>query len=295
MEGFSVQLERDPENQKFRLAWVSESVTSSAPFLHREYVFETSPDLIEWTTLEEVTTGGAFPEASRQLDRTLPATGDRLFVRVSARLNLPGADLRDFDLSGADLRGANLAGTDLTGADLTGAILDGADLSGARLDGTLLAGARLIETRMDEVDLDGLNLAQVDLGGIIGAARLSRLPGDPDADAALVMPALGFEGSPEDMAANDPDLPCLGVSIRHAMVMLKPGVTVAEVNQLVEKYNAVIVGCEPADQWFGRGVLMLEFPSSSVLALYKETESLRNESIVAASARAARRRGGLGG
>ena len=88
-------------------------------------------------------------------------------------INLPGADLRRYDLSyrylkqanlrNARLTNANLYMTDLSGACLAGADLTGADLSATNLTGTDLRGANLnganfLIADMQQTMLEGANL-----------------------------------------------------------------------------------------------------------------------------------------
>lgn len=66
--------------------------------------------------------------------------------KVSAIINLNGADLTDAYLSAADLHGADLSGADLSGAYLHGANLHDADLSVANLTDANLTDANLSGT-----------------------------------------------------------------------------------------------------------------------------------------------------
>ena len=87
--------------------------------------------------------------------------------------DLPAADLSKADLSKAHLFGANLSGADLSGADLSGADLSraklsgadlsGADLSWAKLSGADLHGAQLSEAQLPAADLSRADLSKADL------------------------------------------------------------------------------------------------------------------------------------
>ena len=75
-------------------------------------------------------------------------------------VDLSGVDLSGVDLSGADLLEANLSGADLSGANLLEADLSGADLSGADLSGADLSGVRLIEADLSWAEFPGADLSR---------------------------------------------------------------------------------------------------------------------------------------
>jgi hypothetical protein len=100
------------------------------------------------------------------------------------KANLPGMDLRQYDLSGANLNRANLSevnlrSTSISGADLNGANLFQAILCGADLSKADLSGASLFGADCSLADLGGTNLSKADLrdvnfsGAILGGADLS--------------------------------------------------------------------------------------------------------------------------
>ena len=96
------------------------------------------------------------------------------------RLDLSGANLREWRFSGANLSGANLSEADLSGANLSEANLSEADLSGANLSEANLSGANLSGANLSEADLSGANLSgailsEADLpGAILSGAILSK-------------------------------------------------------------------------------------------------------------------------
>jgi uncharacterized protein YjbI with pentapeptide repeats len=87
-------------------------------------------------------------------------------LRIKARIQLKGADLRGAQLEGADLSEAQLEGADLSEAQLEGADLFEAQLEGAYLRGAQLKGADLFEAQLEGADLSE---AQLEGAGLIGA------------------------------------------------------------------------------------------------------------------------------
>ena len=81
------------------------------------------------------------------------------------KLDLSGANLREWRFSAANLCGADLCGADLCGADLPGVDLSKADLSKAHLSEAHLSEAHLSEADLFEADLSGANLSRADLCG----------------------------------------------------------------------------------------------------------------------------------
>ena len=94
--------------------------------------------------------------------------------------NLFEANLSEADLSEADLRGANLSWADLSEANLSGTKLSRADLRRAKLPGADLRGAKLLEADLSGADLSGADLRGADLRGakLLEAKLLeAKLPG----------------------------------------------------------------------------------------------------------------------
>ena len=79
------------------------------------------------------------------------------------KANLSSANLSEADLDSADLTGANLVKADLSGANLTNASLAGADLSKVNLTNASLAGADLSGANLTNANLVDMNLANVNL------------------------------------------------------------------------------------------------------------------------------------
>lgn len=101
---------------------------------------------------------------------------------ASARMVMPGQDLRGFhieevDLTDADLRGTNLSGQRLVGRSFAGANLSGAEFAGAVLIGCDLTGAVLTGSRWRRAALLGVTGA--DRPELAEAAVSGRDPVDP--------------------------------------------------------------------------------------------------------------------
>ena len=123
------------------------------------------------------TAAGTAPEPAREDVR---AVMDAIAARSDAgiaveqkekgfRLDLRGANLREWRFSEANLFGANLFK-----ADLSGAVLGGLNLSVANLSGAVLFGANLSGANLSVANLSGANLSGAVLGGAnLGGANLS--------------------------------------------------------------------------------------------------------------------------
>ena len=262
------------------ISWTSEAILAEPPFLHYEFQLESSTDLMVWTPAAEAIAGGAQDFAALSHSLALPLTNAQVFVRLAYRLNLPGADLSGLDLGGTDLRSANLTNANLSGADLTNADLSGADLSGAVLINATLAGATLTGTDLGNVNLDGLDLTGVDLGQIQGTPQLSQVTANPAGRASELVPSIPYNSDGLDFAREDPDAPPLGVSMKHAMILLKTNITVGELNALLAEEGASIIGSEPEDATISGAMLMVRFPTASVSELLELTERLGTDARV---------------
>ena len=265
------------------VAWTSTSLTPAAPFLHYEFQVQHSADLVAWENSTTFIPGGFLGSASLPHTFRLLTTATHDFVRLSYRLNMPGADLSGLDLSGADLTGAELTGANLAGADLSGAILDGAilggtDLTGANLDGATFAGADL-----QDVNLDGIDLTGVDLSGTVGTPILTQVTADPAGNAGELVPDLAYDPAGGELVADDAVVPGI-VSTHDAMVMLTTNATVGELNTLLAAHGASIVASSSADETSPNAVLMARFPTANAQELYDLTVALNDESIVEAAA-----------
>ncbi len=260
------------------VAWTSTSLTPAEPFLHYEYQVQHSLDLVAWEDSTTFIPGGFLGSASLPHTFPLLTTATHDFVRLSYRLNMPGADLSGLDLSGADLRDANLAGANLSGSVFDGALLAGADLTGATLDGATFNGANL-----DDVNLDGFDLTDLDLSTIEGTPLLTQVTADPAGEAGAGVPHLPYNADPGDLVANDPNLPGV-LSTRNAMVMLRTNATVGQLNALLAAHGASIVASSPSDKTLPNAVLMMRFPTTNAQDLYDLTVALNDDPIVEAAA-----------
>ena len=91
------------------------------------------------------------------------------------RLDLSGANLREWRFPGANLSGVNLSGANLVGAKLSKANLSGVNLSGVDLSGADLSKANLSGANLPDVNLSGVDLSGVDLSGVdLSGAKLSK-------------------------------------------------------------------------------------------------------------------------
>ncbi len=251
------------------VAWQSDSITTNTPYLHYEFQLETSLDLLGWTNFGSLIPGGVLSNRSVTHRVPLARTNRFAFYRLNYRLNAPGVDLSGADLSGTDLRNANLSGANLSNAILTEAQLSGANLAGALLNG---------------VNFDGIELAGVNLDGALGVSPLAQLIAPADADAAEYLPYMRYQYNPVDFSVNDPEFPGPGVSIRNAMVMLRTNVTVGQLNALLQRENASIVSCAPRDALLPNALLTVRFPTTNAMDLYRLTQRLITEPIIAAAA-----------
>jgi uncharacterized protein YjbI with pentapeptide repeats len=259
------------------VSWASPSLTPAAPFVHYEFQVQYSGNLTAWENAALIP-GGFLSSASVSRSFRLPATNAQGFVRLSYRLNMPGANLSGLDLSGADLRGANLAGANLSGTRLDGALLGGADLTGANLTGSTLAGANL-----QDVDLTGFDLSGLDLSTILGMPVLTQVTANPFGKAADLVPRLPYNAGTRDFVAGDSEVPGI-VSTRNAMVMLKTNATVGQLNALLAAHGASIVGSSPADATLRHAVLVARFSTTSAQELHDLTVALTSDPIVEAAA-----------
>ena len=257
--------------------WNSPSLTPTEPFVHYEFQVQYSANLTAWENVALIP-GGFLGSASVDRVFRLPTTNAQGFVRLTYRLNMPGANLSGLDLSGADLRGANLAGANLSGTRLDGALLGGADLTGANLPGATFAGANL-----QDVNLNGFDLTGIDLSTTLGTPLLTRVTGNPTGNAAQLVPHLPYNATTRDLVDGDPEVPGI-VSTRNAMVMLKTNATVGQLNALLAAHGASIVAVRPADATLPNALLMARFQTTNALQLFDLAATLTNNPIVEASA-----------
>jgi hypothetical protein len=247
--------------------------------LHYDFQLETSSNLVAWTAAGASIPGGILTVSSVPHTLQIPKNSNTGFFRLRCVLNVPGADLTGVELSGSNLRGANLAGAMLTKANL-----GGADLSGANLGGARLAGANLAGTILTQVSLDGLDLGGVDLTQIEGMPLLTRLNADPTADVATLLPHLAYNPDLKDIAVDDPDMGSSVFSKKNAMVVIKAGTTVGQLNSLITKYGATIVGSAPKDAILPNNLVMLRFTTQSATQLWSVVEALKQEPPVSSAA-----------
>ena len=112
-------------------------------------------------------------------DRTIESPA-RVYRVYLARIQLPGARLRDANLERAYLRNANLGGADLGDAYLEGAWLFEANLGGADLRDAYLGGANLLNANLEgailwNANLEGANVQGANLEGAdLSDANLER-------------------------------------------------------------------------------------------------------------------------
>jgi subtilisin family serine protease len=265
------------------ISWISESLTPTPPFVHYEFQLQLSSDLDGWETEGGLLPGGFLTTDSIAHSLSLATTNAHRFVRLSYRLNMPGADLSDLDLSGADLTGADLTGANLAGANLSGTTLHGALLAGADLTGANLAGATFAGADMDDVNLDGIDLTGVDLGTIQGTPVITQITADPATIAAEIVPDLPYNPHGSGLVADDVLVPGI-VSTRDAMVMLRTNATVGQLNTLLATHGATIVASSPADATLPNAVLMARFPTASAQELLDITVALDSDPIVETAA-----------
>ena len=277
-DGFGVVLDWTAMANGVEIHWSSESLTSAEPFVHYEFQVQHSTHLQTWENAAELIPGGFLGSASVPHVFQLATTNAQDFVRLSYRLNMPGADLSGLDLSGADLRGANLAGANLSGTILDGALLGGADLTGANLSGATFAGANL-----QDVNLDGFDLATFDLSTILGTPMLTHVTANPAGSAADLVPHFPYNADGRDLVGTDPVVPGV-VSTRNAMMMLRTNATVGQLNALLAAHNASIVASNPKDSTLPNATLMVRFPTANAQELYDLTVTLNDDPIVEAAA-----------
>lgn len=268
-----VRIRADLAGEAIKVSWPSDSLTPNSPFVHYEFVIETSQDLADWHPDATPIPGGFLGSAQVRHERLVPVIDQRGYLRLSYRLNLPGADLSGLDLRGADLREANLAGAKLVGTQLAGAVLTGANLTGADLGNANLAGADL-----GSVSLDGLDLSGTDLSGILGMPTLTRLAGDATADVGLACPRLPYNPDRTDFAL--PGVP----SAHHAMLMLRTNVTLGQFNELIARHGATVVASSPADAALSNALFVVRFPTQTPEELFQRTVALLREPSVQAAA-----------
>jgi hypothetical protein len=261
------------------LRWTSSSLTTIAPLLHYDFQLETSPDLIVWAAAGASIPGGILTTNSVDHNLSIPKSSGTEFFRLRCTLNVPGANLTGANLSDTDLQGANLSGATLAKANLAGANLSGANLSGAQL-----AGANLAGTILTQVSLDGLDLCGVDLVQIEGRPLLTRLDGDPAADVATLLPHLAYNPDSQDIAVDDPDMGSSVFSRKNALVVLKAGTTAGQLNSLLTKYGATIVGSAPKDAILPNNLVLLRCTTQSATQLWSVVEALKQEPPVSSAA-----------
>ena len=140
-------------SEKLKLSWNSSTVTySKSANIIPNTQLEISEELKFWKPISKLYKGG-FRAKPKVITISIPKANGIRYFRVSSKINLQNASLKNINLVRADLRGANLINANLTQVDLAMANLDGADLSGANL-----SGANLAEVTLGNVDLTSANL-----------------------------------------------------------------------------------------------------------------------------------------
>src|SRR5262245_7170545 len=82
-------LELTEKADAFELAWASESLTTTAPFLHQDFQVQASHDLRTWTNHAALIPGGLLGAPSIPLSALLPKGNNHEFYRLLYRLNVP--------------------------------------------------------------------------------------------------------------------------------------------------------------------------------------------------------------
>jgi uncharacterized protein YjbI with pentapeptide repeats len=226
--------------EAIEVTWRSESVTASEPFLHPEFEFQTSSNLIDWEAYGGPIPGGALASFAVAHFVSIAKEAGRGFYRLTSRVTLARADLSELNLAGADFSNADLSGADLSGANLQGADFTGATLAGADFTDATLAGAQF--------------------RGLAEPLSLAALGGDDLAEASGMTPYLEYmpreEDYPEELLATGQRSPTI-VSAMPALTT-----TVGQLNTQLAAVGARIVGSIPGAVGQVRTILTLKLPTT---------------------------------